>query len=129
MFKIMVRVTRISAAAATLLMPLHASAQDAPKLTLSDMAQMQHMLMQQIKPCIPPHAAVQMGKVILRVRMNPNGTLAGAPVVLSSTSAADGSILIRAFSRCITPETPLRFSPEKYAAWKEFNYTSERLPH
>lgn len=129
MFKFAVRMTPIGVAAAALLMPLHAGAQDSPKLTLSDMAKMQHMLTQQITPCIPPHAAVRMGKVRLRVRMSPNGTLAGTPSVISADSATDASIVVRAFIRCITPKTPLSFPPEKYLAWKVFDYASARLPH
>ncbi|MFC2248699.1 hypothetical protein ACETRX_03655 [Labrys portucalensis] len=129
MFKFAVRRARIGVAAALLLMPLHASAQDAPKLSLADMAKMQHMLMQQIKPCIPPHAAIRMGEVKLRVRMNPNGTLTGAPLVVSANSPAEASTVVRTFVRCITPQNPLKFAPEKYAAWKEFNYSSARLPH
>lgn len=129
MLKSTVRRALIAAAAAFLLAPCSAHAQNANRLNLAEIAQMQRVLEKQLERCLPAEMAQRVGSVTLRVLMNRDGTLASSPVMVSSKVNADSSLLIKAFTQCITPTNPLKFPAEKYAAWKVFKYSFSPPAH
>jgi colicin import membrane protein len=92
------------------------------KLTVADQMAMQAMLNAQIKPCLPPSFVGEKATATLRMSMNPDGTLAQKPVVVTADDPTVAGAAIRAVARCITSEHPLGFKRELYPSWKVFDF-------
>lgn len=89
-------------------------------------------LKRKVQPCIPSASVKRIGRVIVRVNTNPDGTLLGRPSVVMAASEQDGNAIVEAVMECITPKNPLQFRATKYPMrfrgnkpliWKEFHYT------
>jgi hypothetical protein len=97
------------------------AANELPRISLAEMMRMQAELTNMTKPCLSPLPPSI--KVTLKMRLNPGGTLAGKPELVSGSSPAAGNAVIRAVTRCVTKAKPLDFDPALYPAWKTFQFS------
>ena len=61
--------------------------------------------------------------VVLELRMNPDGTQAGIPSIISSNPSAAGQQIARAAQRAVvaaSQEGPFQLSPNAYDQWRQF---------
>jgi hypothetical protein len=97
------------------------AANELPRINLSELMRMQAELNNTMKPCLSP--LPPSFKATVKIRLNPDGTLAGRPELVSGSSPAAGNAVIRAVARCVTKAKPLDFDPKLYPAWKIFQYS------
>jgi hypothetical protein len=81
---------------------------------------MQAMIDRLVQPYVMRDLSANGGKsiTVLRLHLNPDGTLASDPEVVTAVNATLTGNAIRAVKRGITQQTPLRYKPELYASWK-----------
>lgn len=93
---------------------------NAPRLNLSQRSQMQGMLDRLIKPILPKDVSAGDKKTttVLRVYLNPDGTLAKTPEIISQSNPTLANAAVRTVVRAITPQTPLLLSSAPYESWK-----------
>jgi hypothetical protein len=103
---------------------------NSPKLSLSQRDAIGNLLKEQIYRCFnaPLGAQSVTVKPMVKMELNPDGTLAAQPVVMNSSSEAGfrpfAESLARAIRRCAPYHIPAQFAPY-YADWRDFQVIAD----
>jgi len=93
----------------------------AVQVSVSEFAKMQVRLDRRVDPCLPTAVvASRQERILLRVQLRIDGTLARRPVVLKAPTPRLGRLAAYALVKCINRRKPLKFDPSRYALWKQF---------
>ncbi|MBN8921341.1 MAG: hypothetical protein J0H62_11980, partial [Rhizobiales bacterium] len=98
---------------------------DAPAYRAAEMSRDEAGLMRsQLRKCwdLPADLASTSARVVLRLFLNPDGTLADEPMLIEATASADGPVVMMAAKRAVEGCAPYAFLPrEKYSEWKQLD--------